>query len=101
MKQDRIQRYIVAGILLLVVVAPLFTDGVNLLVDWLWFGARGYRVIYKNILFSQIGLSGLGGIAFIIVVGANVLIARALAERYGYRLFHGAIELPGLDRAKE
>lgn len=101
MKQDRIQRYIVAGILLLVVVAPLFTDGVNLLVDWLWFGARGYRVVYKNILFSQIELSGVGGIAFIILVGANVLIARALAARYGYRLFHGAIELPGLDRFAE
>ncbi|HEX5413694.1 MAG TPA: UPF0182 family protein, partial [Terriglobia bacterium] len=101
MKQDRIQRYIVAGILLLVVVAPLFTDGVNLLVDWLWFGAQGYRVIYKNILFSQIGLSGLGGIAFIILVGANVLIARSLASRYGYRVFHGAIELPGLDRFAE
>ena len=101
MKQDRIQRYIVAGILLLVVVAPLFTDGVNLLVDWLWFGAQGYRVIYKNILFSQIGLSGLGGIAFIILVGANVVIARSLASRYGYRVFHGAIELPGLDRFAE
>lgn len=101
MKQERIQRYIVAGILLLVVVAPLLTDGVNLLVDWLWFGAEGYRVIYKNILFSQIGLSGLGGIGFIVLVGANVFVARAVAERYGYRVFHGAIELPGLDRFAE
>ncbi len=98
MKQDRVQRYIVAGILLILVVAPLLTDGVNLLVDWLWFGTQGYRVIYKNILFSQIGLSGLGGIGFIVLVGANVYIARAVAERYGYRVFHGAIELPGLDR---
>ena len=101
MKQDRLQRYIVAGILLLLVVAPLFTDGVNLLVDWLWFGAQGYLVIYKNILFSQIGLSGLGGIGFIILVGANVFVARSVTERYGYRVFHGAIELPGLDRFAE
>ncbi|MGA8183695.1 MAG: UPF0182 family protein [Terriglobia bacterium] len=101
MKQDRVQRYIVAGILLLLVVAPLLTDGVNLLVDWLWFGAQGYLVIYKNILFSQIGLSGLGGIGFIILVGANVFVARSVAERYGYRVFHGAIELPGLDRFAE
>ncbi len=101
MKQDRIQRYVVAGILLLLVVAPLLTDGVNLLVDWLWFGAQGYLVIYKNILFSQIGLSGLGGIGFIILVGANVFVARSVAERYGYRVFHGAIELPGLDRFAE
>ena len=101
MKQDRIQRYIVAGILLLLVVAPLLTDGVNLLVDWLWFGTQGYLVIYKNILFSQIGLSGLGGIGFIILVGANVFVARSVAERYGYRVFHGAIELPGLDRFAE
>jgi uncharacterized protein len=101
LKQQRVQRYIVAGILLLLVVAPLFTDGVNLLVDWLWFGAQGYRVVYKNILFSQIGLSGLGGIGFIVLVGANVFVARAVAERYGYRVFHGAIELPGLDRFAE
>jgi uncharacterized membrane protein (UPF0182 family) len=101
LKQDRVQRYIVAGILLLLVVAPLFTDGVNLLVDWVWFGAQGYRVVYKNILFSQIGLSGLGGIGFIALVGANVFVARAVAKRYGYRVFHGAIELPGLDRFAE
>lgn len=98
MKQDRVHRLIVAGILLLLVVAPLFTDGVNLLVDWLWFGSQGYRVIYKNILFSQIGLSGFAGIGFIVLVGANVIIARAVAERYGYRVFGGTIELPGLDR---
>ncbi len=101
MKHDRIQRYIVAGILLILVVAPLLTGGVNLLVDWLWFGTQGYRVVYKNILFSQIGLSGLGGIGFIVLVGANVYVARAVAERYGYRVFHGAVELPGLDRFAE
>ena len=101
MKQDRVHRLIVAGILLVLVVLPLFTDGVNLLVDWLWFGTQGYRVIYKNILFAQIGLSGLGGIGFIVLVGANVFVARAIAARYGYRVFHGAIELPGLDRFAE
>ncbi|MEJ2010233.1 MAG: UPF0182 family protein, partial [Acidobacteriota bacterium] len=101
MKQDRIQRYVVAGVLLLLVVAPLLTDGVNLLVDWLWFGTQGYRVIYKNILFAQIGLSGLGGIGFIILVGANVLVARAVSARYGYHIFRGTIELPGLDRFAE
>ena len=101
MKQDRVHRLIVAGILLLLVVLPLSSDGVNLLVDWLWFGTQGYLVIYKNILFAQIGLSGLGGIGFIVLVGANVFVARAIAERYGYRVFHGAIELPGLDRFAE
>ena len=82
-------------------VAPLLTDGVNLLVDWLWFGTQGYLVIYKNILFSQIGLSGLGGIGFIVLVGANVLVARALSERYGYHVYRGTIDLPGLDRFAE
>ncbi len=101
MKQDRINRLIVAGILLLLVIAPLLTDGVNLLVDWLWFGTQGYRVIYKNILFAQIGLSGLGGIGFIMLAGLNVYVARTIASRYGYRVLHGAIELPGLDRFAE
>ncbi len=101
MKQDKIQRYVVAGVLLLLVVAPLLSGGINLLVDWLWFGTQGYRVIYKNILFAQIDLSGLGGIGFIILVGANVLVARALSERYGYHVYRGTIELPGFDRFAE
>ena len=102
MKQDRIQRLVVAGVLFLLIVAPLFTDGVNLLVDWLWFGAQHYMVLYKNILFAQIGLSGMAGIGFMVLVGANVLVARSISSRYGYRVYHGAIEMPpGLDRFAE
>ncbi len=82
--------------------APLFTDGVNLLVDWLWFGAEHYLVLYKNILIAQIGLSGMAGIGFMLLVGANVLVARSISSRYGYRVYHGAIEMPpGLDRFAE
>jgi len=101
LKKDRAQRLIIAGVLFLLVFAPLFTDGVNLLVDWLWFGTHGYLVLYKNILFAQIGLSGMAGIGFMVLVGANVLVARAIASRYGYRVFHDAIEMPGLERFAE
>jgi uncharacterized protein len=93
---------IVAGILLLLVVAPLFTGGVNLLVDWLWFGTQGYQILYKNVLFAQIGLSGLGGIGFIVIVGLNVLVARGIADRFGYHVYRGGvIDLPALDRFAE
>jgi uncharacterized membrane protein (UPF0182 family) len=101
LKQDRVQRLVIAAVLFLLVVAPLFTDGVNLLVDWLWFGTQHYLVLYKNILFAQIGLSGMAGIGFMVLVGLNVLVARNIASRYGYRVYRDAIEMPGLDRFAE
>ncbi len=101
MKQDRVQRLIVAAVLFILVVAPLFSDGVNLLVDWLWFGTQHYLVLYKNILLAQIGLSGMAGIGFIVLVGLNVLVARSISSRYGYRVFHDTIELPGIERFAE
>ena len=102
MKQNRTQRLVVAGILFLLVIGPLFTDGVSLLVDWLWFKAEGYQILYKNVLLAQIGLSGMAGIGFIVFVGVNVLVARAVAERYGYRVYRGGmIDMPSLDRFAE
>ncbi len=98
MKQDRLQRIIIAVILFLLVVAPLFSSGVGLLVDWLWFGQEGYRLIYKTILASQIELSGLGGFAVILIVGVNLLIARAVSRRQGFRVYGETIEFPALDR---
>jgi uncharacterized protein len=97
-KQDRLQRIIVALILFLLIVAPLFSSGVSLLVDWMWFGQQGYRLIYKTILESQIWLSGLGGMALIVIVGANLLVARSVSKRQGFHVYGETIEFPSLDR---
>jgi uncharacterized membrane protein (UPF0182 family) len=98
MRSDRLYRWIAALILLLLVVAPLFSDGVGLLVDWLWFRQQGFRIIYLTILKAQVGLSGYCGIGFIILVGINLWITRSIAHHSGYRVYSQVIEFPALDR---
>ncbi|MGH2360419.1 MAG: UPF0182 family protein, partial [bacterium] len=67
-------------------------------VDWLWFRQEGFRVLFSTILKAQIALSGLAGTGFILVVGANLLIARALAHRSGAGVYGEMVETPALDR---
>jgi uncharacterized membrane protein (UPF0182 family) len=98
LKQERLQRLIFALILFLLIVAPLFSSGVSLMVDWIWFGHEGYRIIYRTILEAEITLSGLGGMGVIAVVGLNLLIARALVQRYGFHVNRNTLEFPALDR---
>ena len=86
MPKKRTPRIILALVLFFLIVLPLFTNGVDLLVDWLWFKQEGFRVIYRTILLTQIDLSGLVGIGFMVVTGLNLLIARGLAHRHGYRV---------------
>jgi hypothetical protein len=91
-------RYLVAFLLTVLVLLPLFTNGVSLIVDWLWFDSEGYREIYWTILKAQIVLSGLAGMGFLLFVGINVLIARGVARRSGYRVTPEFIEFAPLDR---
>ncbi len=98
MAKKRGPRIVLALILFLLVFLPLFTNGVNLLVDWLWFKQEGYRVIFTTILRAQIALSGIAGMGFIVVTGLNLFIAHTLAQRQGYRVHDEYIEFPALDR---
>ncbi|MGH9328782.1 MAG: UPF0182 family protein, partial [Terriglobia bacterium] len=98
MRQERLARWVAALVLFLLIVAPLFSDGVNLLVDWLWFKHEGYRVIYLTILRTQIGLSGYFGLGFMVLVGINLLIARTISRRSGYHICNPISEFPTLDR---
>jgi hypothetical protein len=77
---------------------PLFTNGVDLLVDWLWFKQEGFRTIYRTILETQIELSGLVGIGFMALTALNLLIARTLARRHGFQVYSDHIEFSALDR---
>ena len=98
MAKKRGPRIVLALILFLLVFLPLFTNGVNLLVDWLWFKQEGYRVIFTTILRAQIALSGIAGMGFIVVTGLNLFIAHTLAQHQGYRVHDEYIEFPALDR---
>src|SRR5256885_16263555 len=97
MRPERAARLVVGLLLLLLVIAPLFTSGVDLLVDWLWFGQEGFRSIYLTILKSQITLSSLAGIGFMAVAGLKLLVARRLAGRPPLPRPRETVELPLLD----
>ncbi|MGH9377950.1 MAG: UPF0182 family protein [Terriglobia bacterium] len=98
MRQERLARWVAAFILFLLVVVPLFSGGIDLLVDWLWFGQTGFREIYLTTLRAQIGLSGYCGLGFIVIAGINLWIARTVAHRSGYHVITQVIEFPALDR---
>ncbi|HLY60289.1 MAG TPA: UPF0182 family protein [Terriglobia bacterium] len=98
MKSERIARVLVGVFLLLLVVGPLLTNGIDLLVDWLWFNQEGFRAIYVNTLKLQITFSSYVGLGFIVAVSLNLLIARSLAHRSGFRVYHEVIEFPSLDK---
>ena len=91
-------RIIVALVLFFLVFLPLLTNGIDLLVDWLWFKQEGFRTIYLTILKTQIQLSAWVGVGFMVVTIINLLIAHALAHRHGYRVNGEVIEFSPLDR---
>ena len=97
-RSNRTPRIILALVLLFLILLPIYSNGVDLLVDWLWFKQEGFRIIYLTILKTQIQLSGLAGVGFMVVVGLNLLLTRALAQGHGYRVYSQYIELPALER---
>jgi uncharacterized membrane protein (UPF0182 family) len=98
MENNRKIRIVVALILFVMIFLPLLFNGVNMLVDWLWFNQEGYRLIYLTILKAQINLSGIAGMGFIIVAGLNLFLAHSLAHRQGYRVYSEQIEFAPLER---
>ncbi len=98
MAKNRKARIIVALVLFVLVFLPLLTNGVNLLVDWLWFKQEGYRLIYLTRLKAQINLSGIAGMGFIIIAGLNLFLAHTLAHRQGHRIYDEHIDFPPLER---
>lgn len=101
MSPERRARVLVGLFLFFLVFAPLFASGVDLIVNWLWFGSEGYKVLYITVLKAQIELSGLAGLGFITLVGLNLFIAQRIARRAGFRVYHEVVEFPGLERVSE
>jgi hypothetical protein len=98
MENNRRIRIIVAIVLFGLIFFPLLSNGVNLLVDWLWFNQEGYRLIYLTILKAQINLSGIAGVGFMLVAGVNLFIAHRLAHHHGYQVYSEHIEFAPLER---
>ncbi|MHB8676375.1 MAG: UPF0182 family membrane protein [Candidatus Acidiferrales bacterium] len=98
MRHHRLARLLAALTLILLIFLPLFSSGVGLLVDWLWFNHTGFREIYITILKTQIGLSSYCGIGFMLLAGVNLWVARAVSHHSGYRVVARTIEFPALER---
>lgn len=101
MRPNRLTKIILVLFLLFFIFAPLFSGGIDLIVDWLWFKQEGFAVLYLTMLEVRLGLSSYAGLGFMAVVGANLLIARALAKKSGHRVYQEIIEFPALDRLSE
>ena len=92
-------RIVVAIALFVLIFLPLLSNGVNMLVDWLWFNQEGYRLIYVTILKAQINLSGIAGMGFMVVAGLNLCIAHTPgASARSHRVYSEHIEFAPLER---
>jgi uncharacterized membrane protein (UPF0182 family) len=97
-RPDRLAKLILFLSILLVIVVPLLSGGLDLIVDWLWFRQEGFGIIYWTMLKAQIDLGSLVALAVLLVVGGNLLLARSFARRHGYRVHGELIEFPLFER---
>ena len=97
-RMDRRARILVIVFILLVFILPLFGRGIDLIVDWIWFNYQGFGGIYKTILKSKIGLSSLASIGFFLFAGANLVLARLVSKKHGFRIPQDSLEFATLDR---
>jgi uncharacterized protein len=98
MEKNRRIRILVGLALFALIFLPLLSNGVGMLVDWLWFNQEGYRLIYLTILKAQINLSGIAGMGFIIVVGLNLILAHTMAHKHGFQVYSEHVEFAPLER---
>lgn len=91
-------RIMIALALFILIILPLLSNGIDLIVDWLWFKQEGFRLIYWTILTTQIRLSGLVGVGFMALTAINLGVAHSLSHRHGYRVEGEYIEYSALDR---
>jgi uncharacterized membrane protein (UPF0182 family) len=98
MPRNRLAIWIAALFLVFVIVLPLFSTGIGVIVDWLWFSQVGYREIFSTILGTELGLGILGGGIFLLLTGLNLRITRGVAHRSRYLTVTQTIELPGIEK---
>jgi hypothetical protein len=98
MRQRRVVLWIAIAVFLLLVLAPVVSAGLGLLVDWMWFDHLGFHEIFATILQTQFSLALACGVAFLLLTGVNLSIARNVARRSGYLRLSGKVDFPGAEK---
>jgi len=98
LRPNRFARLLLFLAILLVIVVPLLSGGLDLIVDYIWFRQEGFGLIYWTLLKARIDLGTLAALFVLLAVGGNVMIARLLARRHGYRIYGELIEFPLFER---
>jgi hypothetical protein len=91
---------VLAGIVvILLIIAPLFSVTIGLLVDRMWFNHIGFREIFVTVLETQVGLGVCCGVGFLVVAGLNFWVAQVVALGSGYRrATTRIIEIPAIEK---
>src|SRR6185437_8788305 len=95
MQRHLLALLIVIAFAFFLIVVPLFTSGISLLVDWMWFDQIGYRELFTTVLATQAGLGFASGIACLLLTGFSVWLAGSVSHRSGYLTVARTIEFPG------
>jgi len=95
-----IRRWVVIGVVLLAVLFLVGFAGrlVNLVTDVMWYDALGQRDVLTTRLWSQVGLFGIGLVAFAIPALLSIWLARRIAPQVPIRRI-GQFEIPDASRA--
>jgi uncharacterized protein len=95
MQRHRLALLIAIVFAFFLIVVPLFTSGIGLLVDWMWFKELGYRELFSTVLATQAWLGFACGIACLLVTAFNVRLAGGVSHRSGYLSVARTVEFPG------
>ncbi|HEY6904276.1 MAG TPA: UPF0182 family protein [Candidatus Acidoferrales bacterium] len=99
MRQYRLAATLVALVLILLIIVPLFSVSIGLLVDRMWFSHLGFREIFVTILEAQVVLGVCCGAGFLLFCGLNLWAARGVVRRSGYRrAITRVIEIPAIEK---
>ncbi|MGH9736859.1 MAG: UPF0182 family protein, partial [Candidatus Acidiferrales bacterium] len=95
MQRHRLALLIVIAFAFFLIVVPLFTSGIGLLVDWMWFDQTGFRELFTTVLATEAWLGVAAGIVCLLVTGLNVRLAGTVSHRSGYLTVARTVEFPG------
>jgi uncharacterized protein len=98
MQQRRLALLIAALFVIFLIIVPLFSAGIGLVVDWMWFDYTGFREIFITILKTQTLLGFFSGVVFLLIAGLNLWAAARVAHRSGYLTIARTIEFPAVEK---
>ncbi|MBI5376085.1 MAG: UPF0182 family protein [Candidatus Schekmanbacteria bacterium] len=83
------------------IVIPVFFSGVDLLIDYLWFGQLGYGTIFTTSLFAKLAVGFSTGLLFMLLVSVSILFTRSKASLQIPKVSGNIIEFPEIERYRE